>query len=88
MSMLTATKARNNFADLLKEAENEVVQITQHNKPAVAVMSWNIYESLLETLEILSDPETLERLRQGEKDVEAGRVEDWEKVKSRMNQPQ
>jgi len=86
MATLTATKARNNFADLLKEAETDVVQITQHNKPAAAVMSWYFYESLLETLEILNDPETLDRLRQGEQDVEAGRVMDWESVKSRLTQ--
>ena len=86
MATLTATKARNNFADLLKEAETDVVQITQHNKPAAAVMSWSFYESLVETLEILNDPETLDRLRQGERDVEEGRVTDWESVKSRLTE--
>ncbi|MDP8240428.1 MAG: type II toxin-antitoxin system Phd/YefM family antitoxin [Candidatus Hatepunaea meridiana] len=84
METLTATNARNNFADLLKEAESEVVQITQHNKPAAAVMSWDYYESMLETLEILSDPETMQQIIKGERDVEAGRVTDWDVVKSRL----
>ena len=84
MATLTATEARNHFAELLKDVENEVVQITQHNKPAAAVMSWEIYESMLETLEILSDPETLNRFQQGVADMTAGRLTDWEVVKQRI----
>jgi len=85
MPSLTATQARNHFAKLLRDAENEVVQITQHNKPAAAVMSWEIYESLLETLEILSDPETLNRFQQGVADMNAGRLTDWEVVKQSID---
>lgn len=88
MTILTSTEARNCFADLIKEAEKEVVQITQHNKPAAAVMSWELYESLLETLEILSDPETLGRLERGEKDAQAGRLADWAEVKTRLAREQ
>ena len=84
MSILTATEARNSFANLIKEAEKDVVQITQHNRPAVAVMSWELYESLIETLEILSEPETLKSVQRGEKDFTEGRVTDWEKVKKRL----
>jgi len=86
MATLTATQARNRFAELLKDAEDEVVQITQHNKPAAAVMSWEIYESLLETLEILSDPEAMQKIEQGEKDVVTGKLTDWDVVKSDLLQ--
>jgi prevent-host-death family protein len=84
MPSLTATQARNHFSELLRDAGNEVVQITQHNKPAAAVMSWEIYESMLETLEILSDPETLNLFQQGITDINAGRLTDWEVVKERI----
>ncbi len=84
MSILTATEARNSFAQLIKEAEKEVVQITQHNKPAMAVMSWEQYESLLETLEILSDPDTLLSVQRGEEDFDRGQVSEWEAVKKRL----
>ena len=77
----STTEARAHFAELLKEAENDVVQITQHNKPAAAVLSWEAYESLIETLEILSDPEMMEAIRQGEIDIEKGDVIDWEDFK-------
>jgi prevent-host-death family protein len=84
MTVLTSTEARNCFADLIKEAEREVVQITQHNKPAVAVISWELYESLMETLEILSDPETLYSVQRGEQNYRVGQVSDWEQVKKRI----
>lgn len=85
MSVLTSTEARNSFADLMKEAEKEVVQITQHNKPAVAVMSWELYESLMETLEILSDTETLDSVQRGAHDYKKGQVSDWESVKKQLS---
>ena len=84
MTVLTSTEARNSFAELIREAEKEVVQITQHNKPTVAVMSWELYESLMETLEILSEPETLRSIQRGEQDYREGRVADWESVKKRL----
>ncbi len=84
MNTLTSTEARNSFSDLIREAEKEVVQITQHNKPAAAVMSWDFFESLMETLEILSDPETVDSIRQGEQDHDAGKFSDWETAKKRL----
>lgn len=80
----STTEARARFADLIKEAEDEVVQITQHNIPKAALMSWEVYESLIETLEILSDPEMMEGIRQGEKDIEDGNVYPWEDVKREL----
>ena len=86
MTTITATEARHNFADLLREAESEVVQITQHNKPTAAVMSWEIYETLLETLEILIDPNTYSNIRAGIYDIDANRMTKWEEVRSRIIQ--
>ncbi len=84
MPTLTATEARSRFSKLLKEAEREVVQITQRNKPAAAVMSWEIYESLMETVEILSDDAMLDKIRRGEEDVAAGNVISFEQVKKEL----
>ncbi|MBL7190408.1 hypothetical protein ISS30_01840 [bacterium] len=44
-------------------------------------MSWELYESLIETLEILSDPDMLNSIQRGEKDIAEGRVSDWKQVK-------
>jgi len=86
MTVLTSTEARNSFSQLCKEAEKEVVQITQHNKPSMAVMSWDYYQSLIETLEILSEAETINSIQRGEDDLQTGNTLEWGKVKVKLAQ--
>ena len=83
MTIVNATDARVRFAALLKEAENDVVQITQRNKPSAALISWDVYESLLETLEILSDPELLDAMKRSEEQISAGKAVKWADVRGR-----
>ena len=40
----------------------------------MAVMSWELYEGLLETLEVLSDPELIKQLKVAIEDIKAGRT--------------
>jgi PHD/YefM family antitoxin component YafN of YafNO toxin-antitoxin module len=40
----------------------------------MAVMSWELYEGLLETLEVMSDPKLMNHLKKGIDDVKAGRT--------------
>lgn len=57
------------------------VTVTRGGKPVLAVMSIEEYRSLTETRAIKSDPEIMRAIRQGEKDLAAGRMIPWEKVK-------
>ena len=41
-------------------------------------MTWDDYEGLLETLEIMKDPETMESFRRAVKEIEAGEAQDFE----------
>jgi hypothetical protein len=50
-----------------------------NGKPAAVLISPDDLEGLEETLDILSDKETLKRLRQSDADIEAGRVEELNK---------
>jgi prevent-host-death family protein len=84
LSTLTSTQARNRFRILIEEAQREVVQITQRNVPTAAVMSWEVYQSLLETLEILSDDELMAKIRRGRSDIKAGKTTSWDKVKKEL----
>jgi PHD/YefM family antitoxin component YafN of YafNO toxin-antitoxin module len=42
------------------------------------------YQSILETLEILSDEKAVEELRQSISDVKEGRVIPWQQAKARL----
>jgi len=66
------------------EARHEHVVITRNGRPAAIVISSEEWEALEETLEILSDPETMDALRQSDEDVEAGRLTSWDEVKREL----
>ena len=80
------TEARAKLTELLDEVEarHEHLVITRKGRPAAVVVSSEEWEALEETLEILSDPETMEALRESEEDVAAGRVYSWDEVKREL----
>jgi prevent-host-death family protein len=74
---MSVTAVRRRFLALVDElAEGEgVVRVTKHGRPAIAMVPWRAYEQaqeILATVEILSDPELVEQIRQGEREIEAG----------------
>ena len=75
MKKLPITEARSKFMKLPDQAaKHKILAITRRNKEVMAVMSWELYEGLLETLEIMSDPKLMNNLRKGLDDVKAGRT--------------
>lgn len=62
----------------------DVVKVIRRGKPVLAVMSWDLYESITETREIMSDPEMMAAFRQGVKEMEEGRAIPWEQVKREL----
>lgn len=78
MTPTPLTQARNRLSEIVHEvtaAGSEVV-ITLHGKPAAVVMGYEDYESLIETLNILSDSETMKALAEAEDDLAAKRLVD------------
>jgi PHD/YefM family antitoxin component YafN of YafNO toxin-antitoxin module len=67
--------------DFAQNPEMEAVAVTRRGKPVLAVMPWELYEALVETLEILGDAELLTALRQSIKEAEAGEEIPWEDAK-------
>lgn len=69
MSELTMMELRQRLAQLPEELavpeSGGTATITRRGKPVLAVMSWELYDSLLETLEILSDPELMAEKARG-----------------------
>ena len=70
--------------ELLAE-ENRAVALTRHGKPVLAVMSWDLFESIMETLEIMGDPDMMAALRRGIKDVQEGNLIPLEQVQSKLD---
>ena len=65
-------------------AKHEVLAVTRRNEEVMAVMSWELYEGLLETLEIVSDDTLMKQLRKGLDDVKAGRTHSLRQAYQRL----
>jgi len=85
MEKIPITEARNKFMKLPDQAaKDQILAVTRRNKEVMAVMSWELYEGLLETLEVLSDPELMNNLRKGIEDVKAGRTHSLSEAYERL----
>ena len=74
MTTLTASQARQGLFDLLKKSVRGHVPIKITSKTGdVVLLSQEDYESLLETLELLSTPGMLKSIREAREDIKQGR---------------
>ena len=58
--------------DRIDERSDRYV-VTRHGKPVCMMLSIEDYEEIVETIEILADPQAVKRIRQAEKDLNAGK---------------
>lgn len=85
LAMAEARKQLPRLADTLeKHPEFGAVKITKRGKPVLAVLSWDLYESVVETMEIMSDPELMAAFRQGVKEMEEGKAIPLEQFKREL----
>jgi antitoxin YefM len=81
-------EARNKLTRLPEEFEQSrqsgAVAVTRRGKPVLAVLPWDLYESLIETLEILGDEQMMAEFRQGVKEIAAGKLVRWEKTRKEL----
>ncbi len=71
-SSITLTEASQKLPELVKTLPSEPMVITQAGKPALVAMSYEHFNSLMETLDLLSDKEFLNQLQLGIKQVNEG----------------
>ncbi|MBI5190791.1 MAG: type II toxin-antitoxin system Phd/YefM family antitoxin [Nitrospirae bacterium] len=82
------SEAKAHLSEIVKDVSEmqEIITISKGGVPATVMMSMDEYESLIETLEILSDPEMMAALREAEEERKAGKVlteeEFWREVRS------
>jgi antitoxin YefM len=69
---LTITETRKQLLDLPDQLSDEPIIITKHGKPAMVALAYEQFESLMETLDILSDTDLMPRLRQSMAQAQSG----------------
>ena len=85
MQSMPITEARKKFMKLPDQAAgHQVIAVTRRNREVMAVMSWEMYEGLLETVEVLSDGELMNNVRKGVEDIKAGRIRSLSEAYERL----
>ena len=76
--MTPLTEARNRLSEIVDEvvSTGSDLVITKHGRPAAVLIGYEEYEALLETLNILSDPEAMAALTEAKRDLAAGDLVD------------
>ena len=78
---LATVKAQlSTLVDQVEDTHDRVL-ITRNGKPAAILISPEELESLEETLEILSDPAAMKRIRKAQREVERGDVLDEDELR-------
>ncbi|MEK6324666.1 MAG: type II toxin-antitoxin system Phd/YefM family antitoxin [Acidobacteriota bacterium] len=87
MREIPIAKARDELTSLPEQLAEKLttVAVTRRGKPVLAVMPWELYESVIETLEIMGDQELIASLRQSIQEVAEGKTIPWEQVKKELN---
>ena len=86
MNEISIAKVRETLTALPERLakDHETIAVTRRGKPVLAIMEWELYESLVETLEIMSDPELMRNLRASIQEAQSGKTIPWEKVKQEL----
>ena len=81
-------EARSKLTSLPEQfAENpdvDAVVVTRRGQPVLAILPWELYDSLMDTMQILADPQLMSDLKQSIKEIQDGKTEDWEAVKAEL----
>ena len=86
MESIPIVQARAMLSQLPEQlsAENRAVALTRHGKPVLAVMPWDLFESIMETMEVMGDADLMAALRESIEDIREGDLIPLEQVKAEL----
>ncbi|MFH1836978.1 MAG: type II toxin-antitoxin system Phd/YefM family antitoxin [Candidatus Omnitrophota bacterium] len=83
---ITLKELRPKLPSVIKAIDDKMDRfiITKRGKPTALMMSIEDYESLLETLDVLSDKPLMKRIKESEKDIKKGYVRTLEAIEKEI----
>jgi PHD/YefM family antitoxin component YafN of YafNO toxin-antitoxin module len=66
-------------------AYDDTISVTNHGKEVFALLRWDSYESIVETLEIMSDEAAYADLKTGLRQLAAGELVDFDAFKRSLD---
>jgi len=85
LSIMEARKQLTSLPEtLFHDGQVDVLEITRRGKPVLAVMPWELYEAVSETLEVMGDKELMAQLRQSILEIDSGKLIPWKDAKQEL----
>ena len=87
MDSLTMANARDELGSLPERLaqRQDAIAVTHEGKPVLAILPWDLYESIAETLDILADDELVTALAQGIHEAQEGQAIPWEEARATLD---
>ena len=86
IKQMSISETRKRMTSLESDMSYEdTISVTNHGKEVLAILKWETYESIAETLDILSDPEGFNDLKLGIAQAQEGKLVDFEEFKNSLN---
>ncbi len=84
--ILTITQARHDLFKIAEQVQkpNNFYTLSVEGKPKVVMMSFDEFDSMIETMEILSDPKIMADIKKAEEEYEKGEYLTWEEMKKEL----
>lgn len=83
---LPISEARKRIFEIAEEVQKPGVYyvLTEKGRPKAVMLSYEEYDSLMENLEILTDPKVFARIKKAEEEFERGEYVSWEEAKRQL----
>ncbi|KKS31871.1 MAG: Prevent-host-death family protein [Candidatus Amesbacteria bacterium GW2011_GWA2_42_12] len=83
---LSITKAREDLFKIAEQVQkpNNFYTLSIEGEPKVVMMSYDEFDSMRETMEILSDPDIMKNIKKAEDEYEKGEYITWQEMKKEL----
>ena len=86
VKQMSISETRRRITSLEDElAYEDTISVTNHGKEVFALLRWDTYESIAETLDIMSDESLAEDLKTGLRQLENNELEDFDTFVKSLN---
>jgi len=86
VKQMSISETRKRITSLEDELSfDDTISVTNHGKEVFALIRWDTYESIAETLDIISDDDLMDKLKIGIQQINEGKLIDFDLVKHEIN---
>lgn len=86
VKQMSISETRRRITSLEDElAYDDTISVTNHGKEVFALLRWDTYESIAETLDIISDEEAYTDLKKGIQQMQNNELIDFDEFKKNLN---